>query len=94
MIAAGINVCTSTCKIFSEAQTASIQSLGTIFLPSLQRDHEAHEWQRDMTKLWVNQLKVYCDKKSTTMPLQLWKALDKDLEEQYGVKDPQMMKQS
>ena len=55
---------------------------------------EACELQRDMIKMWVNQLKIHPDKKPTTMPFQLWRAPGKDLEEQYGKEDPQTFKQS
>ena len=50
--------------------------------------------KRDMIKRWVNQLKIHPDKKPTTMPFELWRALGKDLEEQYSVEDPQTFKQS
>ena len=44
--------------------------------------------------MWVMQLKIYPDKKPSTMPIQLWTALGKTLEKQFGVADPEIFKES
>ena len=48
---------------------------------------------KDMTRIWVNQLKI-CPDKKPTYAFQLWRALGKDLEEQYDMEDPQAFKQA